>query len=405
MIKDYGLKEVHMEDIKRNGKRAQKTLISVYKIERSGRMNKKILVAVLTAAILMISIVVVWASQDNKNIDKNAVGAVYTMTNDTGGNEVVIFNRDDDGLLTKAGSISTQGTGSGGGLDPLGSQGSLVLSEDHRWLLAVNAGSNDISVFQVLPKGLKLVDKANSGGVFPVSLTIFHDLVYVLNAKSPNINGFYLSHRGELTPITNSTRSLVGGGFAQVGFDPEGETLVVTDKADSKILVYSVDHDGLPGMNPVTSPSNGITPFGFIFDQWGHLVVVEVTTDAVSSYNVLDNGTLQVISPSVVNGQTAACWIAGNEFGYIFTANPGSSTISAYKIDDRNGKLTLLNGTAGGGNKPLDLAITRNGRFLYALDPANGAIDTFQIESNGSLTNLGTAPGGLSMFAQGVAAR
>lgn len=366
-------------------------------------MNKKILVSVLTAAILIISIAVVWASQNGKDV----VGAVYTMTNDVSGNEVVIFDRGDDGLLTKAGSIATQGTGSGGGLDPLGSQGSLGLSEDHRWLLAVNAGSNQISVFRVLPEGLKLVDKVDSGGTFPVSLTIFHNLVYVLNAKvSPNITGFTMSHKGKLTPLADSTRSLVPtGAFAQVGFDPEGETLVVTDKADSKILVYSVRDDGLPGMNPVTSPSSGVTPFGFIFDSRGHLLVVEVGSNAVSSYNILDNGTLDVISSSVPNGQEASCWIAGNERGDIFTANPGAHTISAYKLMAGSGNLALLNGTAGGGNTPLDMAIPVNGRFLYALDPGNGAIDMFQIEVDGSLTGLGTVAGGLSMFAQGIAAR
>jgi 6-phosphogluconolactonase (cycloisomerase 2 family) len=271
--------------------------------------------------------------------------------------------------------------------------------------LAVNAVSNDISVFKVLPKGLKFVGKVASGGAFPASLTIFHNLVYVLNAMSPNITGFYLSHEGELTPITNSTRSLAGGGFAQVGFDPARETLVVTDKADSKILVYSVGDDGLPGMNPVTSPSNGVTPFGFIFDQWGRLLVVEVGSNAVSSYNILDNDTLQVISPSVPNGQKASCWIVGNERGYIFTANPGASTISAYKLNAGNGKLVLLNGTAGSGKSPLDVAIPMNGRFLYALDPGNGGIDMFQIEPDGSLAGLGTIAGGLSMFAQGIAAR
>jgi 6-phosphogluconolactonase (cycloisomerase 2 family) len=370
-----------------------------YKIERRTEMNKKILVAILTAAILMISVVGGWAC---------VVGAVYTMTNAPApaGNEVVIFNRADDGLLTKTGSISTQGTGSGVGLDTLGSQGSLVLSEDHLWLLAVNAGSNEISVFQVLPEGLKLVDKVASGGVSPVSLTIFADLVYVLNAGSPNIAGFNLSHHGHLTPLAGSTRALVStGAFAQVGFDPRGEKLIVTDKGDSEILVFSVDYDGLPSMNPVTSPSNGVTPFGFIFDQWGHLVVVEVTTDAVSSYSILHNDTLNVISPSVTNGQKASCWIVGNELGYIFTANPGSSTISAYKIDAENGKLVLLNGTAGSGKSPLDVAIPMNGRFLYALDPGNGGIDMFQIENNGSLTGLGTVAGGLSIFAQGIAAR
>lgn len=366
-------------------------------------MNKKMLVAILSAAMLTIFSLAVFAEGPRGG---DAVGAVYTMTNAANGNEVVIFDRDAKGMLMLTGSVSTEGTGSGGGLDPLASQGSLVLSENKRWLLAVNAGSNEISVFRVLPKGLMFVDKVASGGTFPVSVTIFHDLVYVLNAgMSPNISGFYLSHKGELTPLPNSTRSLVGGGFSQVGFDPQGEMLAVTDRAGSTILVYSVGDDGLPGMNPVTSPSNGAGPFAFIFDQRGHLIVVEVGVNAVSSYNILDDGTLQVISASIANGQRASCWITGNQRGNIFTANPGTSSISAFKLSAGNGKIALLDGTAGHGNAPLDMAVSVNGQFLYALDPGNGGIDMFQIESDGSLIALGTAAGGLSIFAQGMAAR
>ena len=367
-------------------------------------MNKKMLVAILSAAMLMISTVAVFAEGQR---EEEAGGAVYAVTNAANGNEVVIFERDEDGVLTKAGSISTGGTGSGGGLDPLGSQGSLVLSEHYRWLMAVNAGSNEISVFRVHRDGLALVDKVDSGGVFPVSVTIFHNLVYVLNAGgSPNITGFGLSHKGELTPLTNSTRSLGAGGFAQVGFDPQGETLLVTDKPNNKILVFSVDRRGLPSMSPVTSPSNGVTPFGFIFDRRGHVLIVEAGTNAVSSYKILPDDTLQVISPSVPNGQKAACWITGNERRYIFTANPGTHTISSYKLMAGEGSLMLLNGAAGTGNTPLDLSTTENGRFLYALDPSNGAIDMFQINHDGSLTNLGAInTGELSIFAQGIAVR
>ena len=366
-------------------------------------MKKKMLVAGLTAAILMISTVGVFADGTR---DDEKVGAVYAMTNAATGNEVVIFDRDFEGMLTSAGSIATGGTGSGSALDPLGSQGALVLSEDGRWIVAVNAGSNEISVLRILRDGLALADKVDSGGVFPVSVTVYHNLVYVLNAGgSPNITGFRLSHIGKLIPLEKSTRSLGTGGFAQVGFDPEGETLVVTDKADNKILVYSVSHDGLPGMTPVTSPSYGVTPFGFIFDQRGHLLVVEAGTNAVSSYKILPDDTLQVISGSVPNGQIAACWIAGNERGDVFTDNPGTHSISAYTEMAGEGSLVLLNGVAGTGNTPLDLSITGNGRFLYALDPTNGTVDMFHVERDGSLTDLGTVPGGFSIFAQGIVAR
>jgi 6-phosphogluconolactonase len=394
-----------------DGDGSEQQLVALAKLRHKGEsMSRKWLVAVLSAAILVFPTFAVFAEGTQ---DEEAVGAVYTMTNDNTGNQVVIFNRGEDGTLTRGASISTGGLGSGGAgvLDPLGSQGSITLSSDARWLLAVNAGSNEISVFRVLPNGLLLVDKVGSGGVFPVSVTVSQDRVYVLNARegshSPNITGFTLSHTGELTPLADSTRPVSGGplaAFAQVGFDPEGETLVVTDKGDKTILVYAVGDDGRPAASPVVSASNGFTPFGLIFDERGHLLVVEAGTNAVSSYAISRDGTLEVISPSVANGQKAACWIVGNERGNVFTANPGSATISSYKEDVGNGTLTLVAGAAGPGLSPLDLSIAK-GRFLYAVDPKAGGIDAFRIEEDGSLASLGTVAGGLSLFSQGIAAR
>ncbi len=371
-------------------------------------MNRRGFVAVLTAAILLFPTVGVFAqrAQDAQGPqDEQAAGAVYTMTNDATGNQVVIFNRADDGTLTRVGSAPTGGKGSGGvGADPLGSQGSMVLSPDAQFLLVANAGSHEISVFRVLPGGgLAPARTVDSGGVFPVSVTISENLVYVLNAgageRSPNITGFTLNPGGKLTPLPDSTRPVIGGpigGFAQVGFDPHGKRLVVTDKGDSTILVYSVGDDGLPAMSPVVSPSHGATPFGFFFDEQGHLLVVEVGPNAVSSYDILSDDTLQVISPSVADGQKASCWIAGNDRGNVFTANPGTMDVSAFTENVDSGTIALLAGVAGQGHSPLDLSIAA-GRFLYAVDPAGGGVDAFRIEENGSLSSLGAVAGGLSV--------
>lgn len=332
-----------------------------------------------------------------------APGAVYAMTNAADGNEIVAFDRNEKGILTAVGSVSTGGLGSGGALDPLGSQHSLILSQS--WLLAVNAGSDEISVFRVRPDGLLLTDKIGSGGNFPVSLTIFHNLVYVLNGgASPNITGFTLDHRGKLTVIPGSTRLLGSGAFAQVGFDPQGKMLVVTDRVEHEILVYSIGKDGLPSPIPVTSPSNGLGPFGFIFTQQGYLVVSEAGSGAVSSYAILPDGSLQVITPSEANGQTATCWIVGNE-QYGFTANTGSSTISAYKLKPGKGTVMLLDAGAGMGNLDIDIAISIDGRFLYALNAGDGTIGMFRITSKGILVDLGSVDAGLSIFTQGIAAR
>jgi hypothetical protein len=132
-------------------------------------------------------------------------GAVFTLTNAATGNAVVAFDRADDGSLTPAGSYATGGLGSG---SSLGSQGALVLSDDRRWLFAVNAGSNDISVFAVGRRGLQLSDRVPAGGELPISLTAHDDLLYVLNVGGvANISGFHFDD-GRLRQIAGATRSL-----------------------------------------------------------------------------------------------------------------------------------------------------------------------------------------------------
>ena len=85
--------------------------------------------------------------------------AVYTLTNQVAGNAVAVFNRAADGTLSAAGTIATGGTGVGAGL---GSQGAVALSDDGRWLFAVNAGSNDVSVLRVRRSGLSLASRTAS---------------------------------------------------------------------------------------------------------------------------------------------------------------------------------------------------------------------------------------------------
>jgi len=349
-------------------------------------------------------------------------GAAYTMNNDPNDNQVVVFSRDDNGLLAWIDAVSTGGKGSGGGVDPLGSQGALVLVEaddsQHGWrqhgdthhdgalLLAVNAGSNDVSVFRTGRQGIRLQDRTGSGGSFPVSLAVSGDRGYVLNNGAPsNITGFRLDDRGHLSPLPNSTRLLGDGSYGQVAFDPQGKALIVADKANNRLLVYRMQRHGIPSAMPVITPSSGNVPFGVAFDRRGHLLVVEAGSNAVSSYDIARDGSLRTISASVPNGQVATCWIVVNQHGDIITTNPGTNSLSSFHVDARTGQVTLLNGTAGSGDAPLDIDVTANGRFAYAVDPANGGVDMFRIERDGSLTGLGNVSGGLSLYAQGMAVR
>lgn len=340
-------------------------------------------------------------------------GAVYAMSNASEGNEIVVFDRDIHGGLTLADAYPTYGLGTGGqSIDPLASQGSLILSRNHRWLFAVNAGSDDISVFRVRRHSLDLVGNFDSGGRFPVSLTLYRNLLYVLNAgregEGANITGFTLNRHGDLTPLPESTRDLAPGGYHQVGFNPRGDTLVVTrgePTGENLILVFAVDEDGLPGPAPAVSPSVGVVPFGFIFDWRGHLLVSEAGSGAVSSYAIQDDGTLDVISGSVPNGNRATCWIARTWFGAVFTANTASDNISSYRVNFGSGNVLLKDADAASGNKPIDMATTPDGRYLYALNAADGTVEAYRISLFGFLTDLGNTAGLPLVFAQGIAVR
>src|SRR5947199_7814044 len=210
-------------------------------------------------------------------------GAVYVLTNQVD-NTVAVFRRTAFGTLTPAGEFPTGGAGdpvpqgTDPATDPLASQGALIFDQGHQFLFAVNAGSNQISVLSVSDLGLDQVDVVDSGGIRPISLTVHDNLLYVLNeGGTPNITGFTIGDDGTLTPLAGSTQPLIGGTAAdpaQVSFNHDGTLLVVTEKAGNRIDTYIVDENGLPSA-PLDNPSNGMTPFGFAFNNPGFLVVSE----------------------------------------------------------------------------------------------------------------------------------
>lgn len=337
-------------------------------------------------------------------------GAVYTTTNAASGNAVLVYDRLADGRLVPLASVATGGAGTGGGL---GNQGALALAHNERWLVAVNAGSDSLSVFSVNRRGLRLVDVAPSGGVRPVSVTEHRGLVYVLNAGTDSISGFRLGHNGLLQAIAGSTRPLSGIGTApaQISFAPDGNVLMVTEKATNKIVTFQIDRDGLAGLAQVQE-SNGQTPFGFAFGKRDQVFVSEAfggapDASATSSYEIDHDGVLTTISASVGTNQTANCWVVVTPNGrFAYVTNTGSGSISGYRIAF-DGTLELLDadgrtGVTGGG--PIDLALSDNGRFLYSLNSGTNTIGAFRVHADGSLTALPFASG-LPTGANGLAAR
>lgn len=344
--------------------------------------------------------------------DDRGVGAVYTMSNAASGNAVLVFERRVDGALSPAAAVATGGKGTGAGL---GNQGGLVLTDDGDWLLAVNAGSNSVSVFAVDDRRLRLTDVVASGGLTPISIATHHNLVYILNAGSDALSGFVLTHRGRLLPLPNSTQTLSGTGTgpAQASFSPDGRSLVVTEKNTNTIDVFEVGADGALG--PVMPhPSHGTTPFGFAFGRHRQLIVSEAfggaaDASAVSSYRLTSDGGLGLLDGSVGTNQTAACWVFVTKDGrHAYATNTGSGSISGYAVG-RDGTLTLLDddgrtADTGAASAPIDLASSDDGRVLFSLQSRTHTILGFRVEHDGRLTPVGGV-NGLPTGANGLAAR
>jgi 6-phosphogluconolactonase (cycloisomerase 2 family) len=347
-----------------------------------------------------------------------------------------------------------------------------MLDHNHKRLFTVNtetlaANSSDCQVgtvtsFTVAKDGtLTFADKVSSGGLYPNSLTISANVLYVLNAGGPgfspacgvgpNINGFTVHPKGNMTPLnsmrpidpgaldgTGSGENCNVGGFpvpafncglnppafprspAQIGFTHGGNQLLVTVKGTNTIYVFPVADDGTVG-TPTTTQAPGPalpTYFGFTFDKNGHLLLSEAfgaspsipagRTGAVSSFTITSTGNLQPISADVGDRGTAACWVALDPVKgrYLYVSNNLSASLSSYTVG-KDGSLTLLAAVAGTDSGPNDMAVASEGNtgFLYALASGSGTVDAYLINSDGSLTSLGSVSGlPVNDGAQGLAA-
>ncbi len=383
--------------------------------------TNKFMAALLIGGMLVVNLV--YADASDEKAEKFDRGAVFVMTNDAVNNEIAMFGRAKNGRLFFFGKTSTNGRGSlNQPIDPLASQRSIILTEDNKFLLASNPGSNEISVFSVNGHELKVVDKVSSNGIHPVSITVNEGVVYVLNTGGDGtVAGFKLSEEGRLIAIPNSVRSLGLNGTVppqtndvnhQILFNPSGDRLIVSGGTNTNQLkVYSVDEEGLIGADSIDSDSAGANPFSLLFSRYGHLVVAEGEgTNALSSYSLNDNNTLSAITKTLHNGKFFSCWVVSSGTRFIYLINTRTDDISLYKTA-KNGVLTLVNAgivSLGSGARQTDSIFSKDGQYLYTLNGGLGTVGVLGVNStNGSLTLIEQA-GGLQDRArlglQGIAA-
>ena len=347
---------------------------------------------------------------------EDVVGHVYVNDNTAGVNTVAGFDRHSDGSLTPIEGSPFNAGGQGTGTI-VGSQGALQSSGDGRYLLAVDAGSNQVSVLRVLRDGgLRLVGRGpvSSGGVLPVSIAIHGNLVYVANegdkvtGTGSNYTGFRLNEGGRLVPIEGSTFNLPStANPGDILFNPTGRNLIGVETGTTVASTFLID-SFVVGEDGRITPSAGSPfaaqaagPFGSEFSPVNpsHLYVSNAHGGAgngsVSAFTVTRGGGLSSIGSSpFADGQTAPCWVEISHDGvYLWTVNTASATISSYKIL-ADGSLSLVTSTpfkSGAGIRPFDARLSADGATLYVVDAAIAKVSAFAV-SGGLLSELAQSP-------------
>jgi 6-phosphogluconolactonase (cycloisomerase 2 family) len=342
----------------------------------------------------------------NASAASSVVGHVYVNDNTSGENTIAAFDRHADGTLTPvAGSpFAAGGAGTGSGI---GSQGALQITSDGKYLLAADAGSDQISVLRIgADGGLKPVGggPVSSGGNEPVSITVHDDLVYVANAGDggSNYTGFTLNPGGHLRPLASSTVTLPDGSTpGDVLFNGDGTRLVGARVGTSLIDSFTVGADGRLTAAP-GSPfaAQGAGPFGSEFRPTDptELFVSNAHDGAgngtVSAFSDGSDGALTSIGSSPFpDFQTAPCWVEISHDGqFLFTVNTASNSISRYGIGS-DGTLGLIGSTpistpAAGAE---DARLAPDGGTLWVVDTGADKVSAFAVDG-GNLTELPSSP-------------
>ena len=367
------------------------------------QVRTRIAAAISLLALGAVTVVVAAASASAAS---TVVGHLYVNDYTAGTNTIAAFDRHEDGTLTPlhGSPFAAGGAGTGTGI---GSQGALQITSDGKYLLAVDAGSNQISVLRINSDGeLNPIGggPVSSGGVRPVSIAVHGSLVYVANAGDggTNYTGFTLNPGGHLRPLAGSTVALPPASSpGDVLFNGDGTRLIGAEVNTSLIDSFVVGANGLlTAASGSPFAAQGPGPFGSEFRPTDptQLFVSNAHggtgNGTISAFSDGSDGALTSIGTSPFpDFQTAPCWVEISHDGqFLFTVNTASNSISRYAIGG-DGSLSLLGSTSLGSASvgAEDARLGPNGGTLWVVDTGARAVSAFSVDG-GNLTQLPSSP-------------
>ncbi|MCC6587244.1 MAG: lactonase family protein [Bryobacterales bacterium] len=318
-------------------------------------------------------------------------------------------------------------------LTGIASPSSIILSPNKKNLYAVNEISNyngtrngSVTAMAVQPDGdLQILNTVSSGGGGPAHIGIHPTGRYVFAANygagsvaviPVNADGT-VGEATDVVAIVNTglgsqpAQSAPPGSFANSGHDaphahmaatdPSGRYLLLSDLGTDRIYVY--EFNSTTGkLTPAASPSvqgyNGNGPRHFGFSQNGRFLYVlneEGSTVDMMSWNANTGGLeiLQSISslPDGYEGTNYPSEIAVSSDGrFVYAANRLHDTIAQIALDPVDGWMRMVGQTWTRGSYPRHFAIDPTGNYMFVLHSRSDNLTSFRVDrATGGLTFTG----------------
>lgn len=314
---------------------------------------------------------------------------VYVETNALDNQNAVLAYRRDNGVLTFVKSYPTRGSGvvdPSLKLGPFDSDQDLVTNAEKTLLFAVNAGSNTIAVFNILPDGsLTHVPGSPfaSGGSNPVSAGVARDTLVVINkaedpnqgSSTPNYTSFRLTPDGQLSTMLTKMTVPTGASPTQALISAGNRLAFGADFLGGMLRSFLIQPDGSlqqtdVGPLPASESVDGTKPLPL--GLWSHphrpiLYVGFVTVNKLGVYTYDSMGKLSFVR-TVPNSGAAICWLRTNTEGTrLYTSNTGDNTISVYDTTEPLRPVEIQKLKLKDVGSAFQITVDPSGRWLYVV--------------------------------------
>ncbi|MGV7217111.1 lactonase family protein [Bradyrhizobium sp. UFLA05-112] len=276
----------------------------------------------------------------------------------------------------------------------------LAFDRTRRFLYTVHGDLSDITAMAIDPASgrLAVINRQSTEGKNPVHLAIdpTNRFVVVANHITSTLALLPRQDDGSLGAVIDLVKlegkigpHRVEQPFAkphQVEFDPSGAFIVVPDKGLDLVFTYRIDAERaklvLAG-KPVQA-REGAGPRHVAFHPQGRLAYVVNELDSTVTAYRFDPATgalnpFQIASavPDAYTGNSRAAEIAVSSDGrFVYASNRGDDSIATFAIDQVTGRLSSVGWTPSGGKTPRFFALASSDTLLFA---ANEDTDTVKL--------------------------